>query len=68
MMYSPYSFSRMDSFETCPRKFKYKYIDIERGVDTALVEDDQLVITMTIFPTTGKLSTSQITKGLSTYM
>lgn len=27
MKFSPYSFSKIDSFVTCPRKFKYKYID-----------------------------------------
>ena len=27
MKYSPYSFSKINLFETCPRKFKYKYID-----------------------------------------
>jgi RecB family exonuclease len=27
MKYAPYSYSKMDTFEKCPRRFKYKYID-----------------------------------------
>ena len=27
MKFAPYSFSKINSFETCPRKFKYTYID-----------------------------------------
>jgi hypothetical protein len=27
MKYTPYSYSKMDTFEKCPRRFKYQYID-----------------------------------------
>lgn len=32
MKYSPYSFSKQDTYFSCPRKFKYQYIDKIKGV------------------------------------
>lgn len=35
MKYAPYSFSRLSTFETCPQKFKFRYIDCLQGAEAS---------------------------------